>query len=135
MNNKIMKLNYEDTDKKIQVDIYGLIFEINKEEISKIKAEDYENSEDEKAIEKLINLIIGNDAVDKINEKRKQDGYNEMTIDVEVAVLSCLYTAYINAATNPMEDVANNINKTYERYNTNYNYRNNRKNYNRYGRR
>lgn len=133
MNNKVMKFGYEDTDKKIEVDIYGLIFEINKEEISKIDLTSFDQN-DEKAIEKLINMIIGNDAVDKINEKRKQDGYSEMTIDVEVAVVSCLYTAYINAATNPIEDVASDLNNTYKQYN-NYNRRNYRKNNYRYGRR
>jgi hypothetical protein len=112
MNNKIMKFGYEDTDKKIEVELYGLIFEINKEKILD-KNTDILNSDNENAIRDEIKEIIGEDSIDKINKKRKEDGYNEMTLDVEIAVLTCLFKAYMTASADTLVD---EINETTNKY-------------------
>ena len=41
MDNKIMKFGYEDTDKKIEIDLYGLVFEIKN--LSNEKIENFRN--------------------------------------------------------------------------------------------
>ena len=112
MNNKIMKFGYEDTDKKIKVELYGLIFEINKEKILD-KNTDILNSDNENAIRDEIKEIIGEDSIEKINKKRKEDGYNEMTLDVEIAVLTCLFKAYMTASADTLID---EINETTNKY-------------------
>lgn len=137
MDNKIMKFGYEDTDKKIEVDIYGLIFEINKSKILD-KNTDVLNSKDEDVIEREIKDIIGEDSIDKINNKRKQDGYEEMTLDVEIAVLTCLFKAYIGTASDKMiDDISNTVNKynNEEYINSRFNNRQQRRNYNKYNNR
>ena len=124
--NRIMKFNYDDTDKKIEVDIYGLIFEINKEKIVEKNTELLE-SKDEEIIEKEIKALIGEDAIDKLNAKRKEDGYGKMTIDVEIAVLTCLFKAYMEATAGSMIDEINNTSNKYSEvaYDKTRNYRKN----------
>ena len=112
MENKIMRFGYEDTDKKIEVEIYGLIFEINKEKILD-KNTSILDSKDEDVIENEIKEIIGEDSIDKINAKRKEDGYSEMTLDVEIAVLTCLFKAYMSFSADTM---INGINETRDKY-------------------
>lgn len=132
MDNKIMKFNYEDTDKKIEVDIWGLIFEINKEKILDKNVEVLE-SKDEDVIKREIKEIIGEDAIEKLNNKRKEDGYNEMTLDVEIAVLTCLFKAYMTASA---DTLINGINETTNKYTDNkYNYNRQNRRYNKYHRR
>ena len=129
MDNKIMKFNYEDTDKKIEVDIWGLIFEINKEKILDKNVEVLE-SKDEDVIKREIKEIIGEDAIEKLNNKRKEDGYNEMTLDVEIAVLTCLFKAYMTASA---DTLINGINETTNKYTDNkYNYNRQNIRYNKY---
>ena len=133
MNNNIMKFGYEDTDKKIEVELYGLVFEINKE---KIVEKDVKNLEEnnEETIKNEIEDIIGKGSIEKINNKRKLDGYKEMTLDVEIAVLTCIYKAYINATAgnmiNGIQEQQNQI------INSGYNYNRNvrRRKNNRYRR-
>jgi hypothetical protein len=132
MENKVMKFGYEDTDKKIEVELYGLVFEINKKKILD-KNTDILNSKDEDVVRNEIKEIIGEDSIEKINNKRKADGYDEMTIDVEIAVLTCLYKAYMETSANTLID---GINETANKYtNNDENYNGYKKPYNRYERR
>lgn len=113
MKNRRLSFGYEDTDKKIEVDLYGLIFEIDKkkmvdEDVSNI------NENDEDSVENKIRELIGEDSIEKINNKRLKDGYEEMTLDVEVAVLTCIYKAYITATSGSMIDEIMNTNKELE---------------------
>lgn len=111
MDRKIMKFGYEDTDQKIEIDLYGLVFEINKERIlNKDIKKVNENSNDEEKIEEEIEDIIGKGAIERINNKRINDGYKEMTLDVEVAVLTCIYKTYIEFTTSQMIDGISNSN-------------------------
>ncbi len=69
MENGILKFGYEDTDRKIEVELYGIIFEINKrnivdKDINKINQDDINN------VEKEIKELIGENSIEKINNKR-----------------------------------------------------------------
>lgn len=144
MENKRVSFGYEDTDQKIEVELYGLVFEINKKSIVDKDLNDIR--EDEDTIEKEIKEVIGEDSIEKINNKRVQDGYEKMTLDVEIAVLTCVYKAYITATSGNMineiisankeleykaRNLENNKNREQRRgYNRNNNYR--RKKYRRY---
>ena len=70
------------------------------------------------------------------------DGYEKMTLDVEIAVLTCIYKAYITATSGnmieniiktnkEMEDKAKNMNIE-QRRNYRKQFRGNRRNYRRY---
>lgn len=144
MESKRVSFGYEDTDQKIEVELYGLVFEINKKSIVDKDLDDIR--EDEDTIEKEIKEVIGEDSIEKINNKRVQDGYEKMTLDVEIAVLTCVYKAYITAtsgnmineiisANKELEYKARNLENSKNReqrrgYNRNNNYR--RKKYRRY---
>lgn len=113
MENKVLSFGYEDTDKKIEVSLYGLIFEINKK---KILNKDINNISDknENEVENEIKELIGEDSIEKINNKRINDGYEKMTLDVEIAVLTCIYKSYITATSGTMVDEILNTNKEIE---------------------
>ena len=61
-----MRIGYENTDKKIEIEIYGLKFEIKN--VDKIK--EYENIEDDdlNGLEKMIENLIGEGSINKLNE-------------------------------------------------------------------
>ena len=92
MENKVMKFGYEDTDQKIEVEIYGLVFEINKRNIVNKDIKNIEENED--YVEQEIRDVIGENSIEKINNKRLKDGYEKMTLDVEIAVLTCIYNSF-----------------------------------------
>jgi len=85
---------------------------INIDDINPNGEIDYEN--DEEAIEKEIEDIIGSGSVEKINNKRLSDGYNKMTLDVEIAVLTCIYKTYITATSGTMVDEIIETNRNME---------------------
>lgn len=117
-----MKIGYENTDKKIEVEIYGLKFELNN--IEKLK--DYENVEDNDldGIKKILETILGENSVKKINEQRKKDGYKEMDNEIAINILANLSNVYMqeyqNKVFKPLTETYNNINnfnKNIRRYN------------------
>jgi len=119
----MIKIDYEQTDKKIKIDIYGLIFEISKE-IENINS-DYEKIEDYKDV---IDKVLGDGATDKINEKRKSDGYGEIDTQVFLAIISTAMNAYVNASTQPINNMINNYEDKTNRFNK-YGNRKNRRDY------
>lgn len=135
MNNNIMKFGYEDTDKKIEIDLYGIEFEIK---LDNKKIKELENIKDEislKEMEMHIDEILGENAVKKINEKRKKDGYKEIDENIALQIFMCIFQAYSNSyignITNYMENSNNKIENQYNRLNRNVNkYR--KRNYRRY---
>ena len=135
MNNNIMKFGYEDTDKKIEIDLYGIEFKIK---LDNKKIKELENVKDEislKEMEMHIDEILGENAVKKINEKRKKDGYKEIDENVALQIFMCIFQAYSNSyignITNYMENSNNKIENQYNRLNRNVNkYR--KRNYRRY---
>ena len=117
-----MRIGYENTDKKIEIDIYGLKFEIKN--VDKIK--EFENVEDDdlNSLEKMIEMLIGEGSIKKINEKRKEDGYKEIDSTVALNILVGISQAYMNEYTNnimqPFEksvDRIDNFNRKTRRYN------------------
>lgn len=131
MNKEIMNVGYEDTDEEIEIYIYGLKFKINKE---KMLEKDIENIEVSN-IEKDMNDVLGDGAVEKINNKRILDGYTKMTIDVELKILSYVYARYIETATNPViENYSNVIEKQKNKVLNMYTQKNKTNNYKRNGR-
>lgn len=119
-----MKLGYETTDKKIEIDIYGLVFEINNID----KLEELEDTEDDdlEGLKKSIEQVLGEGSVKKINEQRAKDGYEEMDNSVALKILIGIGQAYANEYVNsimqPLEksvDRINNYNRETRRYNKN----------------
>ena len=120
-----MKIGYESTDKKIEIDIYGIVFEIKN--VEKIK--EYENIEDDDldGLEKMIETLIGNGAIKKLNEQRKKDGYGEITSTVALNILIGISQKYMKEYTDnimrPLENSINRINNYNERARKKYNRR------------
>lgn len=123
------ELSYKDTEREIEVKIFDLEFKISNK-IEKINTEEIQKQAetDEKIIEKIIDDILGKDATKKINEKRVQDGYEVMSLDVQTQVLNWIIRQYTEEVLKPVENTVNNIQK----YNNDY--RRNRKFNNRYRR-
>lgn len=108
MDNKVYKFGYEDTDKKIEIELYGLIFEIkniNEEKIKEFKNMDRNN---EDIIEKQIESILGEGCIEEINAKREKDGYSKLTLDIELNILGCIFEAYYNSVINNFADKIKN---------------------------
>lgn len=136
---KRLSFGYEDTDKSIEVELYGIVFEINNiDDLEKIKEVDSNN---ENAIEELIEGLLGKGSIERINNKRRKDGYKELDLNIEMNILGCIFEAYAKGATEGIIDKVNNvvedINGNMENMNTNryqrrnY-YKNNKRNYRRY---
>lgn len=141
MENKRISFGYEDTDKKIEVDFYGLTFEINNlDGIGELKKLDQDN---EDVIEAQLEKILGKGAIEKINRKRVSDGYKELDLNIELNMLGCIFEAYVKGTTNSVlgrvtkvtddinKDMGNIMNREQRRsYNrTNYNKNRNRRRY------
>lgn len=128
-----MKIGYEQTDKKIEIEIYDLKFEIKNVE----KLQEFEDVKDNDldTIKKMIETMLGEGAVEKINKKRKEDGYEEINSSIALNILLGIYKVYsseyidgVLGSMEKMEDRVNNINRNTRR---NYN-RGNRRRYDRY---
>lgn len=140
MEDKRLKFSYEDTDKKIEIDLYGIIFEINNlDSLEELENLDAENGN---AVEAQLEKILGKGAIEKINNKRISDGYKKLDLNVELSILGCIFEAYAKSMTGNVLDRAtnavNSINKDINRANIrnreqrrNYNRNNNRNGYNR----
>lgn len=127
-------LSYKDTDKTIEVEIYGLIFEIkdNIENLDiKVITEQADN--DENIIINAINDILGQDAVDKINDKRKIDGYENMNLQTQIGILSFVVQTYTEEIIKPINRASNSIDKiNYRKYSRNQRNRKKKDRYRRY---
>lgn len=110
---KRLSFGYEDIYKKIEVEIFGLVFEINKE---KIENQDIRNinEDDEDVVKRKIEEIIGEGAIEKLNKKAISDGHVEMTLVEEIKVLTFLYTTYMNFTANGMINDITNTGKEIE---------------------
>lgn len=149
MENKRLKFGYEDTDKSIEIDLYGLVFEIkNLDNLTELENLDRNDSN---VIEAQLEKILGNGAIEKINQKRQNDGYKKLDLNIELNILGCIFETYaksmtgnvLGRVTNAVEDInrdiekantTNGFNRTNKEYKRNYNrnqYRG-RRNYRRY---
>lgn len=134
---KRLSFGYEDTDKSIEVELYGIVFEINNiDDLEKIKEVDSNN---ENAIEELIESLLGKGSIERINNKRRKDGYKELDLNIEMNILGCIFEAYargttegiMNKVTDVVEDINGNVGNLNRYQRRNY-YKNNRRNYRRY---
>lgn len=135
METKRLKFDYEDTDKSIEIDLYGLVFEINNlNNIEELEDLDRENIN---LIEAQIEKILGTGSIKKINDKRRKDGYKELDLDIELSILGCIFESYAKAMSdNTFGRVANaveDIEKEADEFNKGMN-RGQRRDYNRYNR-
>lgn len=117
-----MRIGYENTDKKIEIEIYGLKFEIKN--VDKIK--EYENVEDNdlNGLEKMIESVLGKGSIEKINEQREKDGYGKIDSTIALNILVGISQQYIAEYTenimHPFEksmNRINNFNRETRRYN------------------
>lgn len=137
INNKRVSFGYEDTDSKIEVDFYGIVFEIdNLDSIDELKNLDQDNEE---VIKAQLEKILGKGAIEKLNRKRVSDGYKELDLNVELNMLGCIFEAYakgtagsvLGRVTNAVEDINKDMNNTMNReQRRNYNRTNQYNNYN-----
>lgn len=147
MEDKRLKFGYEDTDKSIEIDLYGLVFEIkNLDSLEKLESLD---KEDSNAIEAQLEKILGEGSIEKINNKRVNDGYKKLNLDIELNILGCIFETYAKSTADNIlgrvvkavgninndmrvENIINSSNREQRRiYNRNQ-YRGNRRNYRRY---
>ncbi|MBR3133394.1 MAG: hypothetical protein IKG42_04945 [Clostridia bacterium] len=141
-NKKRLSFGYEDTDKSIEIELYGLVFKINN--LNNIKELESLDRNNESVIEAQLEKILGNGAIDKINNKRRKDGYDDLDLNVELNILGCIFETYakgmygdvINRVKSTVDDLKNDVNEfTNREQRRNYNrnqYRGNRRNYRRY---
>lgn len=132
MENKY-KFGYEDSDKKIEVDIYGLNFQVK--ELSKIDIQEIQNNKENvenlNNIDDLLTKMLGEDAIDRINEQRKKDGYEEMDLTVKAGILGFVFQIYCNEILSNVEGIYNKVNNSVNNmrnYNMNRRYKKYRKN-------
>ena len=123
------ELSYKDTEREIELKIYGLNFKINNK-IEKLNIDEIKEKaeSDDKVIEKAIEEILGDGAIQKINEQRIKDGYKEMNLDVQTQVFNFIIKTYMDVVLAPVNETMN--------YMENYGrkHKNNRYNKNRYRR-
>lgn len=137
MSVKRLSFGYEDTDKCIEVELYGIVFEINNvDDIGKLKEIDSNN---ENAVEETIESLLGKGSIERINNKRRKDGYKELDLNIELNILGCIFEAYargttegiMNKVTDVVEDINGNVGNLNRYQRRNY-YKNNRRNFRRY---
>ena len=130
---KVLSFGYEDTDKKLEIELYGLVFEIRNlnsiEELENLDKNNYNS------IEEQLEKILGKGSIEKINNKRRKDGYQDLDINIELNILGCIMETYAKSMTNNtlgrVLDSVNGMNKDIDNViNNNFN-RNQRRSYNR----
>lgn len=133
LENRRLSFGYEDTDKKLEIELYGIVFEINNlDNVKKLENIDRNN---ENEIEVQLERVLGRGAIEKINRKRIQDGYKEMDIKIELNVLGFIFETYAKSVTggfidkisNTINEVNNNVNRFADKFAN----REQRRNYNR----
>ncbi len=128
---RIRKFGYEDTDKKIEIELYGIVFEIK--DLNSIKEIEKLDKSDKNVIETYLRKILGQTCIEKINDKRKDDGYSELSLNVELNILGCIFETYAESMTNgvlgKVNNAIKNANNQMSSYTSNFN-REQRRNYN-----
>lgn len=142
-----LSFGYEDTDKKLEIELYGLVFEIRN--LNSIDELEDLNRNDFSSIEKELEKILGKGSIEKINNKRRKDGYQDLDINIELNILGCIMETYAKSMTNNTlgrvlnsvedmnKDIDNVINNNFNRnqrrnYNKNYNRNRGNRKYRRY---
>ena len=120
-NKKVLSFGYEDTDKSIEINLYGLVFEINNlESIEELENLDRNNKN---VIEAQLEKILGAGSIEKINRKRVSDGYKELNLNIELNILGCIFETYaksmsgsvLGRVTKAVDDINKDINSNMNR--------------------
>ena len=133
---KRLSFGYEDTDKSIEIELYGLVFEIN--DLDSIKELESLDKNNNNTIETQFEKILGKGAIDK--------RYKKLDLNIELGILGCVFETYakgimknmLSKVTKTADDINKDMNNTVnmnreQRRNYNRNqYRGNRRNYRRY---
>ncbi len=109
------KIGYEDTDRKVSIEIYGIEFEIRrlkKEILSEIEKLKEEETEDFESLYKYIDLFLGDGASNKINAQRQKDGKEPMDYKVILKIIDMVIGIYKNQYNELM-----NYNNKFNNYN------------------
>lgn len=115
-NKKRLSFGYEDTDKSIEIELYGIVFKIeNLDSIEKLESMDRDN---QSVIEAQLESILGNGAIERINNKRVKDGYKELDLNIELNILGCIFETYaksmasgvLGRVTKAVDDINNDVN-------------------------
>ena len=123
----MIRLDYRDTDKKLEVNIYGLIFNINSKELENIDTKNVNDNLDE-----IIKKVLGEDAIERLNNKRKEDGHEEMDSQVKLTIVTFLVETYVNASISPINNMVERTNNKYNNIDRKVNNIRSRKRYRRY---
>ena len=126
---KVLSFGYEDTDESIEINLYGLVFEIeNLDNIKELENLDRNNSN---VIEAQLEKILGEGAIEKINRKRVSDGRKKLNLNIELNILGCIFETYAKSMTgNVLGRVTKAVDDINKDINTNMN-REQRRSYNR----
>lgn len=133
LENKRLSFGYEDTDKKLEIELYGIIFEINNlDDVKELENIDRNNVN---VIEAQLERILGRGAIEKINRKRNQDGYKKMDINIELNVLGCIFDVYaksmLNGFTDKISNTINEVENNVNNFTNKFGNREQRRNYSR----
>lgn len=122
------KIEFKDTDRRFEVNIYDGIYDINISELEKIDTKDINDDTD---VVEILTRVLGKESVNKINEERNENGYQNIDTGVAIAIISLIMEEYINFALAPTKKLEQAYSNA--RYQRNYNNRNSRNNrYRRY---
>lgn len=98
MENKRLSFGYEDTDRSVEIELYGIVFKIESlENIEEIERMDTNNQE---VMETYLEKVLGNGAIERINNKRIKDGYKELDLNIELNILGCIFETYAKSSAN-----------------------------------
>lgn len=93
MENKIYNIGYEQTDKELAVNIYGLEFKIRNMSVelkSELEELIKDENEDFELLYKIIDKMLETGASEKINDKRIKDGYGKMSVQNVIAIVNLI---------------------------------------------
>ena len=102
-NNKRI-ISYEDTDIEEVINIYGIDFKMNYIDIDRIRKV---NKADKEGIEEIIKSVLGEDSIEKLNNKRLEDNAGELLITHELAILGHLLQAFAEANIRKQKEAIN----------------------------
>ncbi len=139
--NKRYSLGYEDVNRNIEIEIFGLDFKMNIYNI-----EHFKENTNNKSLDEQIDFIIGENATKRLNDKMVKDGHGEMMANDKTRIIGFLIETYTKVLTDNMmrkakdgienakKEMSNNGNQNYmnrsqRRYNERYNRRNNNRRY------
>lgn len=96
---KRFSLGYDRLDRSVEVEILGLVFELNINEMENAKS----NSEN-MSIDEQIERILGKNAIERINKKMLQDGHDKLSANGKTTILGFLIETYTKVLSNNMID-------------------------------